>query len=473
MPELNQRLLQKLGLKIIPAQMQLAKLCELPNQQLGQLIKEEMESNPTLEADMEESMFQQVPDGSEEGTDNEQPADDDTDFPIFTGRDDTYDKREPVYRQNTTFREVLLAQLGVREMDAEDRKIAENIIGNLEEDGYLRRTPLQLSDDLMFIGINASEEDVERMISLVQKFDPPGIAARNLQECLLLQVERKMQGEVPGSLKLAYRILKDGFDEFSRKNFQKLEKKLDCTDEDLRKAMDEILRLNPKPGGSSAEGDEAHKVTPDFFLEMSGNRITVTLNSGEIPELRLSKVYLEMLEKYKKSGDTSQNREALAFIRNKIGSAKSFMEAIRQRNATLMAVMNVIVELQKDYFLSGGEESALRPMILKDIADVTGLDVSTVSRVANSKYVETWFGILAVRDLFSGAIKNVAGEEISVEEVKSVLREIIGNEDKKAPLSDDVLVGILEKKGYPIARRTVAKYRMSMGIPVARLRREI
>ncbi len=498
MPELNQRLQQKLGLKINPAQMQLAKMCELPNVQLEQLIKEEMEANPALEiasesgdgefeeafgdsldenlgADASSSDERHDEGGDEWESDRESGNyDDDTDYPISQGRDQSQEKRSFVYRDEQSFRESLLSQLAVSRLNDSEKRIAEYVIGNLDEDGYLRRDMMQLSDDLAFIGITADSETIKRVVATVQEFDPPGIAASDLRECLLIQIRRKLAttGDSP-SLRLAERVLDEAFDDFSRKNYPKVIKRLQCSEEELRDAVDEILKLNPKPGGSSAEGDGAVAVIPDFTLELSGGELHLTLNSDEIPELHLSKAYLDMLKRYQESGDTRQNREALAFVRSKLGSADSFIKAIKQRNATLMAVMQAIVAVQREYFLSGGDESALKPMILKDIADITGLDISTVSRVANSKYVETWFGLFALGDFFTGGIQNAAGEEVSVEEVKRELRRLIDEEDKSAPLNDDDIVKALEERGYNLARRTVAKYRTAMGIPVARLRRRI
>ena len=266
---------------------------------------------------------------------------------------------------------------------------------------------------------------------------------------------------------------KESFEEFSKRNFPKVIKKLQCSEEELRLAVEEIQKLNPKPGGASEAGDEAQKITPDFIVENMDGHLHLSLNSGEMPDLRLSKHYTNMLEEYMRSGDTARNREALAFVRKNLGDAKSFIDVVRQRNATLIAVMQAILALQKEFFLSNGDESCLKPMILKDIADITGLDISTISRVSNAKHVETWFGIFPLNAFFSGGIENASGEEVSVEEVKKVLRAIIDSEDKSAPYSDEALLGLMQERGYKLARRTVAKYRDSMEIPVARLRREI
>lgn len=482
MPSMDQQLLQKLGLKISPAQMQLAKLIELPNIQLEQRIKEELEANPALEINSDDE------NGAVDYQEQEQPAldddrsldiddtptDDDTDYPIYvrSGYYDSGDNREPIFQQETSFRETLIEQLSVTSLSEEERKIAEFIIGNLDSDGYLRRDFMQLSDDLAFrFNIYADIDTVERIVREIQSFEPAGIAAADLQECLLIQIRRK-EGATP-AIKLAEALLEESFEEFSKRNFPKVIKKLQCSEEELRLAVEEIQKLNPKPGGASEAGDEAQKITPDFIVENMDGHLHLSLNSGEMPDLRLSKHYTDMLEEYMRSGDTARNREALAFVRKNLGDAKSFIDVVRQRNATLIAVMQAILALQKEFFLSNGDESCLKPMILKDIADITGLDISTISRVSNAKHVETWFGIFPLNAFFSGGIENASGEEVSVEEVKKVLRAIIDSEDKSVPYSDEALLGLMQERGYKLARRTVAKYRDSMEIPVARLRREI
>ena len=482
MPTMDQQLLQKLGLKISPAQMQLAKLIELPNIQLEQRIKEELEANPALEINSDtDTEMVDYPEQENPALDDDlsldiddTPTDDDTDYPIYVrnGYYDSGNNHEPIYQQETSFRETLIEQLSVTNLSEVDRRIAEFIIGNLDGDGYLRRDAMQISDDLVFrLNIDASPERVERIIAEIQQFEPAGVCAADLRECLLIQLKRR-EGDSP-ALHLAIKVVDECFEEFSKKNFPKIVRKLQCTEEELRLANEEILKLNPKPGGSSAEGDEAQKITPDFIVENMAGHMVLSLNSNEMPDLRLSRHYTEMLEEYMRSGDTSRNREALAFVRKNLGDAKSFIDVVKQRNATLIAVMQAILAIQKEYFLSNGDEAALKPMILKDIADITGLDISTISRVANAKHVETWFGIFPLSAFFSGGIQNAEGEEVSVEEVKRALRNIIDSEDKSAPYSDEVLQSKMEEKGYKVARRTVAKYRDAMEIPVARLRREI
>lgn len=482
MPSMDQQLLQKLGLKISPAQMQLAKLIELPNIQLEQRIKEELEANPALEINSDDDTGavdyqEQKPSALDEDRSldiDTTPTDDDTDYPIYVRGGNYYsgDSREPVFQQEISFRETLVEQLSVTSLTDEERKIAEFIIGNLDSDGYLRRDFMQLSDDLAFrFGIDADVVTIERIVKEIQEFEPAGVAASDLQECLLIQLQRK--GRATASLALAELLILECFEEFSKRNFPKIIRKLQCTEDELREAIDEVQRLNPKPGGASESGDEAQKITPDFIVENMDGHLLLSLNSGEMPDLRLSKQYTDMLEEYMRSGDTARNREALAFVRKNLGDAKSFIDVVKQRNATLVGVMQAILALQKDFFLSNGDESCLKPMILKDIADITGLDISTISRVANAKHVDTWFGIFPLSAFFSGAIEVASGEEVSVEGVKKVLREIIDGEDKSAPYSDEALLGLMQAKGYKLARRTIAKYRDAMEIPVARLRREI
>lgn len=479
---MDQQLLQKLGLKISPAQMQLVKLIELPNIQLEQRIKEELEANPALEisADDEagavdyQEQEQPVLDDDRSLDIDSTPTDDDPDYPIYirSGHYDSGDNREPIFQQETSFRETLIEQLAVTSLNEEERKIAEFIIGNLDSDGYLRRDFMQLSDDLAFrFNVYADVETIERIVKEIQEFEPAGVGATDLQECLLIQLRRKEPQT--DTMKLAEELLSEQFDEFSKRNFQKIIRKLQCSEEELREAVEEIQKLNPKPGGASESGDEAQKITPDFIVENQDGHLALWLNSGEMPDLRLSKHYTDMLEEYMRSGNTARNREALAFVRKNLGDAKSFIDIVRQRNATLMAVMQAILALQKEFFLSNGDESCLKPIILKDIADITGLDISTISRVANAKHVETWFGIFPLNAFFSRGIENANGEEVSVEEVKKVLRTIIDSEDKSAPYSDETLLSLMQEKGYKVARRTIAKYRDAMDIPVARLRRKI
>ena len=497
---LKQNLQQKLGLKINPLQIQLIKLLELPTYQLEQRIKEELEQNPLLEEGEDKPEAASPEEMQEEDTGNQQDEfgeeeehsdddefsledymDDDDDIPEYrlavsnVSKDN--DSRDLIFSQGTSFRESLVAQLGMRAMPESERRIAEYIIGNIDEDGYLRRDIDNIVDDLAFgAGIEASEKEVLRLLKLIQEFEPAGVGARDLQECLLLQIEHKMaenQGnKILGNAKL---ILEECFDEFSRKHYEKISRRLRLNDSELKQAIDEILKLNPKPGGTVADASlvqNAEKIIPDFALELVDGELQLSLNSGDVPELRINKSYLELLEQYQKGESAKNKKDVVSFVKYKLNSAKSFIDAVHQRNNTLMLTMTAIVQFQKQFFLTG-DENMLKPMILKDIADITGLDVSTISRVSNSKYIQTWFGIYALKDFFSNSMQTVNGEEVSTGELKNVLKKLVDNEDKKRPLTDDELVMLMEKQGYQIARRTVAKYRQMLDIPVARLRREI
>ncbi len=497
---LKQNLQQKLGLKINPLQIQLIKLLELPTYQLEQRIKEELEQNPLLEEGEDKPEAASPEEMQEEDTGNQQDEfgeeeehsdddefsledymDDDDDIPEYrlavsnVSKDN--DSRDLIFSQGTSFRESLVAQLGMRAMPESERRIAEYIIGNIDEDGYLRRDIENIVDDLAFgAGIEASEKEVLRLLKLIQEFEPAGVGARDLQECLLLQIEHKMaenQGnKILGNAKL---ILEECFDEFSRKHYEKISRRLRLNDSELKQAIDEILKLNPKPGGTVADASlvqNAEKIIPDFALELVDGELQLSLNSGDVPELRINKSYLELLEQYQKGESAKNKKDVVSFVKYKLNSAKSFIDAVHQRNNTLMLTMTAIVQFQKQFFLTG-DENMLKPMILKDIADITGLDVSTISRVSNSKYIQTWFGIYALKDFFSNSMQTVNGEEVSTGELKNVLKKLVDNEDKKRPLTDDELVMLMEKQGYQIARRTVAKYRQMLDIPVARLRREI
>lgn len=491
---LKQNLQQKLGLKINPLQIQLIKLLELPTYQLEQRIKEELESNPLLEEaeehqerEAEEKTQEEMDYGDEEeGRDNSDDEfsledymgdDDETpDYKLSTSnasRDD--DSRDFVVSGGISFRESLIAQLGMQHLSEMDRKVAEYIIGNFDEDGYLRRDVENIVDDLAFgAGIEISEEKAESLLHIIQGFDPPGIGARDLRECLLIQIKRKLKEETSPALLCARAILEDYFEEFSKKHYEKLAKRLKTTEAKLRKGVDEILKLNPKPGGqvSDALVGGAEKIIPDFNLDIVDGELQLSLNSGDVPELRINKSYLNLLEKYQSSYSSREKKDVVSFVKYKLNSARSFIDAVAQRNNTLMLTMTAIVQFQKAFFLTG-DENLLKPMILRDIADVTGLDVSTISRVSNSKYIQTWFGIYSLKQFFSGSMPTSSGGEVSTGEIKNVLREIIEGENKKKPLTDDELVELMNKKGYQIARRTIAKYRQSLDIPVARLRRNV
>ena len=495
---LKQNLQQKLGLKINPLQIQLIKLLELPTYQLEQRIKEELESNPLLdlgeeeqqehEEEYREESEEEYDQASEEEEDHDTVEDefslddylsDDDDIPDYklsasnVSKDD--DGRDFVLSGGISFRENLIAQLGVKPLSEMDRKIAEYIIGNMDEDGYLRRDIENIVDDLAFgAGIEIDEEKVLRLLHIVQEFEPAGVGARDLRECLLLQIKRRLAGNPTPSLRHAQMILENFFEEFSKKHYEKITKRMRLSDKELREAIDEILKLNPKPGGqvSDSVNSGSEKIIPDFNLDIVDGELQLSLNSGDVPELRLNKSYLNLLEKYQKSATSKEKKDVVSFVKYKLNSARSFIDAVEQRNNTLMLTMTAIVQFQKQFFLTG-DESRLKPMILRDIADITGLDVSTISRVSNSKYVQTWFGIYSLKQFFSGSMPTNSGEDVSTGEIKNVLKEIVDQENKRKPFTDDELVELMNKKGYQIARRTVAKYRQLLDIPVARLRREV
>ncbi len=381
-----------------------------------------------------------------------------------------------------SFGEYLEEQLGMLDLDEAEEKIARQIIGNIDEDGYLRRETISIVDDLMFTeNIRVSEEEVIRVLkNVVQKLDPPGVAARDLQECLEIQLTRKMHSQDVAEnysrkekhfLKLAYTIIKDYFEEFSKKHYNKLLRQLSLFNDDLKAATEEILKLNPKPGSAFASSSKSVKyIVPDFIIENKDGELELTLNTKNAPELRVNDQYREMLENYSNNRKDKKQREAAMFVKQKIDAARWFIDAIKQRQDTMFKTMYTIMSYQEEFFLTG-DEKKLKPMILKDIAEITGLDISTVSRVANSKYVQTEFGTKLLKTFFSESLQTDSGEEVSTLEVKKILSEIIGGEDKKRPMSDEKLMSILTKKGYNIARRTVAKYREQLGIPVARLRK--
>lgn len=484
---LKQNLQQKLLQKLSPQQIQMIKLLEIPTMQLEQRIKKELEENPVLEEGREE----QEPDirTEEESRNDENDRDqdefsiedylNDEDVPSYRLSARNYskdDKREDIpFSIGATFHEFLEAQLGLRKLDEEEHALADYLIGNIDEDGYLRRELEAIVDDLAFsLNINTTEEKLLEILRIIQDFDPVGVGARDLRECLLLQIRSKDQEHE--EIALANKIIRHHFDEFTRKHYDKIQTRLGINDEKLKKAIDEILKLNPKPG--SAFSDPLNKssliIIPDFIMDNNDGELSVSLNSRNTPELRISRTYAEMLESYAsgKEKKTSEHKEAITFVKQKLDSAKWFIDAIRQRQTTLLLTMNAIVEYQHEYFIEG-DETLLRPMILKDIADRTGLDISTISRVANSKYIQTHFGIFPLKFFFSEGLQTDTGEEVSSREIKKILQECIENEEKRKPLTDDKLASILQEKGYQIARRTVAKYREQLNIPVARMRKEL
>ncbi|MEN8201262.1 MAG: RNA polymerase factor sigma-54 [Bacteroidota bacterium] len=481
---LKQRLQQKLLQKLSPQQIQMIKLLEIPAIQLEQRIKKELEENPVLEegneepfGDQEEAKDEQAGDQHDEFSLEDYMQDDE--IPSYRLNAQNYsadDKREEIpFSLGNTFREQLKSQLGLRKLTEEQEILAEYILGNIDDDGYLRRELEAIADDLAFSsGMEASYESLHAVLMLIQEFDPAGVGARNLQECLLLQIERK-DLEHPVTA-LAFSILKNHFEEFTNKHYDKIIQRLNISEQDLKEALEEILRLNPKPGGAmgDSQGKSFHHIVPDFILEESEGVLQLYLNSNNVPELRVSRTYSDMFESYNanKASASKDEKDAITFVKQKLDSAKWFIDAIRQRQNTMLLTMNAILEYQEAYFYEG-DETRMRPMILKDIADITELDISTISRVVNSKYIQTHFGIYPLKYFFSEGMQTESGEEVSTREIKKILQDCIKNEDKRKPLTDDRLSAILNEKGYHIARRTVAKYREQLGLPVARLRKEL
>ncbi|MFZ9982013.1 MAG: RNA polymerase factor sigma-54 [Cyclobacteriaceae bacterium] len=479
---LNQQLQQKLS----PQQIQFIKLLQVPTAELESRIEEEIESNPALEEgpdelpDKEKTEEEQEPmsESDQEGPDlSEYLRDDDyNSYKTQTDNgDDEVDDRELPIATYSSLHESLMAQLGFLGLDERRYQIGSQLIGSIEGDGYIRRPLESIVNDLAFSqGIETTEEEAEEILKQIHAFDPAGIAARDLRECLLLQLERMDDGRDVDVI-VARKILKECYEEFTRKHYDKIQKKLDLDDEDyIRDAIDLIIHLNPKPGGDpTALSEKTQAVIPDFMVSNSNGKLEVALNSRNAPELRVSQSYIDMFKAYDKSNKKDKKlREAVSFVKQKLDSAKWFIDAIRQRQITLLNTMQAIVEFQQDYFLEG-DESKLRPMILKDIAVKIGMDISTVSRVASSKFVQTDFGVFQLKYFFSEGISTDSGEEVSSRGVKQAIRELIDGEDKKKPLSDDKLEELLNAKGFNIARRTVAKYREQLNIPVARLRREL
>ena len=490
---LKQTLQQKLLQKLSPQQIQFIKLLQVPTVSLDTRVKEELEENPALEdislANMNEPA-EEYPDkdpDEESFSDSEQSADLDEfnvddylqadDVNDYSGNqtsngDDEDDRKEiPIAIQNSFF-ESLQLQLDLLALSDKDFLIGQQIIGSLDDDGYLRRPISSLIDDLAFSqNVIAEEHEVEDMLKVIQEFDPAGIGARNLQECLLIQLRKKDQ-ENP-IVKKAMAVVEHHLDEFTKKHYDKLERSLSINSEELKGIVNEILKLNPKPGDSGAVAGKQLHVIPDFHITNNDGILHLTLNARNAPELRVSRSYQEMFDHYDKAAQKDKKmKEAVQFVKQKLDSAKWFIDAIKQRQQTLLKTMNAIMNYQYEYFLTA-DERKLKPMILKDIADRIDMDISTVSRVANSKYVQTEFGTFLLKSFFSEAIQTDSGEEVSNKEVKKILEECISTENKRKPLADEKLTEILKEKGYTIARRTVAKYREAMGIPVARLRKQL
>ena len=481
---LNQKLQLKLSQKLSPQQIQLMKLIQLSTLEFEQRLSREIEENPALDTVNESQEIDNDNFEFNEDSEKQEKSDDEIDISEYLSDDDTPDynlksnnyseenERAIPYAAGTSFNQFLKNQLHSFSFNKEDLEIAEFILGSLDQFGYLRRDLIDISDDLAFtLGINADENKIQKILDKIYLLDPAGIGAKNLQECLYLQLKRK---KTTKNISNAVKIIKDLFDEFSKRHFDKIKAKLNISDEDLRKSISEIEKLNPKPGGAYNENTKMNSsIVPDFTVEVIDGNVKLKLNSRNAPDLYVSEEYKNMLSGYSESKEkTKSQKDAVMFIKQKLDSAKWFIEAIKQRNQTLIMTMSAIVDFQKEYFITG-DEKKLKPMILKDIAEEITMDISTISRVANSKYVDTPYGTKLIKSFFSEGIKNSKGEDISTIEVKKTLESIIESEDKKKPLTDDQLTKLLNKEGYPIARRTVAKYREMIGAPVARLRRKL
>ena len=489
---LKQFLNFKLSQKLSPQQIQLMKLIQLPTQAFEQRLKEEMVENPALESgrDEEEELYEKDEfDNNEEDYDDYEGSDnietDEINIDEYLSNDETPDYKLQANNYSdddeeyssplaapTTFHQDLINQLNTFLLTDKEREIAEFLVGSIDDDGYLRRDVSDIVDDMAFTqGIYTDEKAVEKMLHIIQDLDPSGVGARDLHECLLLQLRHKTPTE---SVELAINIFETEFDAFTKKHYEKLMTTFEISKEQLKKAIEEIEKLNPKPGGAfDSSSRVVEQIVPDFAIRIVDGELELTLNGRNAPTLHISKDYQEMMQTYKDSKDkTHSQKDAVQFIKQKLDSAKWFIDAIRQRQETLFVTMNAIMHFQQEYFLDG-EETKLKPMILKDIADMVGLDISTVSRVANSKYVDTPYGTKLIKEYFSESMKNDQGEDVSTLEIKKILKTIIEEEDKHKPLPDDQLAEILKEKGYPIARRTIAKYRDLLDIPVARMRKKI
>ena len=487
---LKQQLRQQLQQKLSPQQIQVIRLLELPAIELEEKVKHELEENPALEEgkEMPDEFDQadgEIGENSDSMTENNEGEDDLSlgdylteddipDYKLQEIRDKSTKKEDIPFSVSESLNEFLLQQLGFRNLPDKEMKIAEYIIGNIDDDGYLRRDLGAIADDLMFqAGLDISEKDVENILKMIQDFEPTGVGARNLQECLCIQLQKKEQTpETP----IAIQIIQHYFEDFSRKHYEKILRGLDISEETLKKAIREITLLNPKPGNAWGGTMETamSQIIPDFIVDSNNGEITLSMNNRGIPDLRINKEYQDMFQDYtsNKANQTSERKNAIQFVKQKLDAAQWFIDAVKQRQETLMRTMEAIIQLQREFFLTG-DEATLRPMILKDVAEKTGYDISTISRVSNSKYVQTNFGIYSLKYFFSESMQTDRGEEISTREVKKIMKEHIEAEDKRKPLTDEELANILKEKGYVIARRTVAKYREQLGIPVARLRKEI
>ncbi|WP_353776892.1 RNA polymerase factor sigma-54 [Winogradskyella sp. 3972H.M.0a.05] len=486
---LKQYLQFKLSQKLSPQQIQLMKLIQLPTQAFEQRLKQELEENPALESgkekDASEDGFDDFDNSNDEYNDSETiDAEDinvddylsDDEIPDYRTQANNYssddEEKSVPYAAGMSFTQHLINQLNTFRLSENEEDIANFLVGSVDESGYIRRSLSDIMDDLAFTqNVYTTEDEIENVLKVVHQLDPSGVGARNLQECLSIQLHRKTKTP---DVELAIAIIDKAFDQFTKKHYQKLLHKFDVSEIQLKDAIEEIERLNPKPGGSYAGNNKiVEHIVPDFAIKIVDGELELTLNGRNAPELHVSREYNNMLKGYKESKDKSKSqKDAVLFIKQKLDAAKWFIEAIKQRQQTLFVTMSAIMHYQKDYFLSG-DERKLRPMILKDIADEIDMDVSTVSRVANSKYVDTPYGTKLIKEFFSESMKNDQGEDVSTREIKKILETVIEDEDKKKPLTDEKLATILKEKGYPIARRTVAKYREQLDIPVARLRKKI
>jgi RNA polymerase sigma-54 factor len=492
---LQQSFQQKLLQKLSPQQIQLMKLLQLPTLQIEERIKEELEENPALELSEEghddESDFkdefsddlndEQEPDGSEEEYDNiditEYIQDSDDEPGDYKMRDENYPdpdaQKTTPHKVESSFNDLMLQQLGLLKLNDREHRIAEQLIGSLDDDGYLRREISSIIDDLAFRqNLDCNEAEIHKILQLIQKFDPAGIVAKNIQDCFLIQLKRKT--DEGNDVILAIKVIDKYFEEFTKKHYEKIQRGLNINSDELRSVIQQIIRLNPRPGSffSETATNELY-IVPDFFVTNQAGILELTLNGRNAPDLRISEGYKEMLTSYEKGAKKDKRqKEAVLFIKQKLDSAKWFIDAIIQRQHTLLGTMNAIMELQRKFFLSG-DETDLKPMILKDIAEKTGLDISTVSRVANSKFVQTEFGTYRLKFFFSESMQTEGGDEVSTREVKKILSDLIAEENSSNPLSDEKLTELLQEKGYNIARRTVAKYREQLNLPVARLRKKI
>lgn len=483
---LRQQLQQKLQQKLSPQQIQLIRLIELPTVELEERVKHELEDNPALEEGKEQADDMDHAESGEDTADASSSEEDDLSLGDYMTEDDIpeYKLREMTERAerkesvtlsgSQSLNEYLLQQLGLRELPEKEMKIAEYIIGNIDDDGYLRRDFSAIADDLVFqAGQEVSEREVEAVLRIIQDFEPAGVGARDLRECLLIQLEKKAKSE---DTQRAIRILTDYFEEFTRKHYDKIARELGLDEPALKRAIREITALNPKPGAGWGDSLEMamSQIVPDFVVEAHNDELTLSMNNRGIPDLRINREYADMFQDYaaNKANQTAERRDAIQFVKQKLDAAQWFIDAVKQRDETLRRTMEAIICLQRDFFLTG-DEATLRPMILKDVAERAGYDISTISRVSNSKYVQTNFGIYPLKYFFSESMLTDSGEEISSREVKKIMREHVEAEDKRKPLTDEELASILKEKGYVIARRTVAKYREQLGIPVARLRKEI